>query len=279
MREVTAQSDIYSSVLPSEVKRNPTWTRDELILALDLYFRHPPGRISDTHPEVVALSAFLNSLPIHDRSVYGAKFRNPSGVYMKLGNFSRVDPTYTGKGLSRGNKLEVVVWDDFADDRPKLASAVAAIRRHVLAPEQTQALAVAVDDEDDAPEGRLLMRVHRSHERSSTLRARKKALALATTGALRCEVCELDFSERYGARGEGYIECHHTVPVSQLRPGHRTKLDELALVCANCHRIIHRGSLITVADLRVLVKQQLGLGIQVTHSGKAETDLVAAVVS
>jgi 5-methylcytosine-specific restriction protein A len=46
-------------------KRNPSWTRDELILAPDLYFRHNPARMSETHPSVVELSRLLNKLPIH----------------------------------------------------------------------------------------------------------------------------------------------------------------------------------------------------------------------
>ena len=46
-------------------RRNPPWQRDELILALDLYFRHRPDTISKKHPEVAALSELLNKLPIH----------------------------------------------------------------------------------------------------------------------------------------------------------------------------------------------------------------------
>jgi 5-methylcytosine-specific restriction enzyme A len=39
--------------------RNPTWVRDEFILALDLYFRHRPLKICHDHPDVVALSELL----------------------------------------------------------------------------------------------------------------------------------------------------------------------------------------------------------------------------
>jgi len=48
-------------------KRNPTWTRDELILALDLYLHEPAARGSKTHPAVIELSGVLNRLPIHAR--------------------------------------------------------------------------------------------------------------------------------------------------------------------------------------------------------------------
>jgi hypothetical protein len=46
-------------------KRNPTWERDELILALDLYFQLERSVPDDSEPEVIALSELLNELPIH----------------------------------------------------------------------------------------------------------------------------------------------------------------------------------------------------------------------
>lgn len=65
--------------------------RDELILALDLYFRHSDARGRGDHPEVVALSDLLNQLPIHPVADREADFRNPNGVAMKLGNFQALD--------------------------------------------------------------------------------------------------------------------------------------------------------------------------------------------
>ena len=49
----------------------------------------------------------------------------------------------------------------------------------------------------------------------------------------------LDFATTYGDRGRGFIECHHRRPLSELRGHQRTRLDDLALVCSNCHRMIH----------------------------------------
>lgn len=104
--------------------RNPPWSRDELILALDLYFRHRPDRIGKTHTEVVKLSETLNRLPGRTAHPDGRRFRNPNGVYMKLCNFLRLDPEYHGKGLESGGKLEEDVWAEFAgaSDRRRLAA-------------------------------------------------------------------------------------------------------------------------------------------------------------
>ena len=43
--------------------RNPPWTRDELILTLDMYFQQGPSHISTSHPTVTSLSESLNRYP------------------------------------------------------------------------------------------------------------------------------------------------------------------------------------------------------------------------
>jgi len=112
-------------------KRNPIWSRNELILALDLYLRHRASPPSKTSDEVAELSAFLGILAGKRGASDAQTFRNVNGVYMKMMNFRRFDPDYTvdGKvGLVRGNKLEEVVWNEFHANPVALAAAVAAIR-------------------------------------------------------------------------------------------------------------------------------------------------------
>jgi 5-methylcytosine-specific restriction protein A len=65
--------------------RNPAWTREELILALNLYFRIGFPNVSGSHPEIAKLMALLQELPFHINR--GPNFRNPTGVYMKLCDF------------------------------------------------------------------------------------------------------------------------------------------------------------------------------------------------
>lgn len=214
--------------------RNPPWQRDELILALDLYFRHPPKTVSQTHPAVIELSELLNALPIHANRPDGERFRNPNGVYMKLGNFLRFDPNYEGAGLSRGGKLEEQIWNEFAEDRERLQRLATAI----AAGYSTVSNDIQLDDEDESefPEGRVLYRLHRQRERNTNLVKKKKQSAKA----LCCKVCGFDFLAVYGEIGRGYIECHHTLPISEYSSERKTRLEDLALVCANCHRMLHR---------------------------------------
>ena len=71
---------------------------------------------------------------------------------------------------------------------------------------------------------------------------------------MECEACGFDFQRTYGDRGAGFIECHHIKALSTLTPGDRTRPDDLALVCSNCHRMIHCGSpWLTVAEVRDLI--------------------------
>lgn len=237
------------------MSRNPKWTRDELILALDLFFRVNPLHTSEKHPEIIALSDLLNKLPIHAKSETEENFRNPSGVYMKLCNFLRFDPTYPGSGLKAGSKLDQDIWDEFADDRRNLAIIAQAIKSNaalLLAPQTVEEEQVQEDEE--FAEGRVLARMHTIRERNKTLTRKKKQDTLDKSGNLACEACGFDFAEKYGKIGQGFAECHHNKPVSELTQEDKTKLSDLAILCANCHMMIHSARpWLSVAELRGVI--------------------------
>jgi 5-methylcytosine-specific restriction enzyme A len=220
--------------------RNPKWERDELILALDLYFRHNPAHISSSHPEVVRLSEILNRLPLHEKKPDAEHFRNPNGVYMKLCNFLRFDPTYKGKGLERGGKFEQQIWDEFAGDNAHLRKVAQGIISSIGRPYIRRDEVSVRDEEEEAfPEGKVLYRQHVYRERNRRLVEAAKQLA-SKKGNLKCQICAFNFHEKYGELGKGYIECHHTLPVSEYSEKKKTKVGDLALVCSNCHRMLHR---------------------------------------
>lgn len=100
-------------------------------------------------------------------------------------------------------------------------------------------------DAFESEEGRAVLRTHLRRERSRQLiREFKKSLKEA-----RCEACSINFEEIYGSYGADYIEAHHKIPVSQLKEGEKTKITDLAPLCANCHRVIHKNPGMTVDDL------------------------------
>ncbi|MGH7987145.1 MAG: HNH endonuclease, partial [Candidatus Binataceae bacterium] len=96
------------------------------------------------------------------------------------------------------------------------------------------------DDESEFPEGKLAFRTHRVRERNAKLVSQAKKNALEQEGRLTCKACGFDFAIKYGKLGKNYIECHHTVPVSELKRGQKTKISDIALLCSNCHRMVHR---------------------------------------
>jgi 5-methylcytosine-specific restriction protein A len=230
----------------SAPQRNPDWTRDELILALDFYLRHRPNPPGQGSKEVTQLSQTLNQLNarLFGTGIGTQEFRNPNGVYMKLMNFRSLDPEYTqaGKvGLRNRNRLEQVVWDEFSSTPTRCAQVAKAIVQGLEEHFDQEDQSDIDDDFQDAPEGRILTRLHKRRERNRKLVARKKAQTMKSKNALACEACGFDFKKKYGDRGDGFIECHHTKPLETLTAGHRTHLNDLALVCSNCHRMIHRG--------------------------------------
>jgi 5-methylcytosine-specific restriction protein A len=261
--EGSGQANVYVRDLGFEVvplrSRNPAWTRDELILALSFYLRqhaHLPGKTSN---EIAELSVTLNALAAALGVAHADTYRNANGVYMKLMNFRRFDPAYTAEGkvgLARGGKEEETVWEEFASDPSRCHSVADAIRAGIDAA-RTSPVLRSEDDLDDgieAEEGGLLTALHRRRERSRKLVDRKKAKVLAGKQHLSCEVCGFDFAATYGDRGVGFIECHHTKPVSD-GVGQKTRLADLALVCANCHRMIHaRRPWLTLDELRGLLR-------------------------
>jgi putative restriction endonuclease len=86
------------------------WTRDELIIAFNLYCKIPFGQIDARNPVVIALADVLG--------------RTPASVSWKLANFARLDPALQARGIkgaSHGSKGELAVWEEFNNNWDSLA--------------------------------------------------------------------------------------------------------------------------------------------------------------
>lgn len=220
------------------------WTRDELILALDLYMRDPARAWDDDDAEVIELSGLLQRLAPLLGLKGGPTFRNPNGVAMKLMNLRSIDPRHTEagrKGLASGSRADKAVWAEFLGNEPRLTQLAGDIRRRIDA---GPLLESAFDDEEasgiaQAPEGRMFTRVHVARERDPRLVKECKRRFLKKHKRLFCEACGFDFGVTYGDDKSGIIDCHHTNPVHTLDPGHETKVKDLVLLCSNCHRVVH----------------------------------------
>jgi len=85
------------------------WTREELILALNLYLKLPFGKLHSRTPEIVHLAKLIG--------------RNANAVAMRLNNFASVDPYHKQRGisgLSGGIKQVQPIWNEFIDNKEEL---------------------------------------------------------------------------------------------------------------------------------------------------------------
>ena len=89
------------------------WTREELLLALGLYFETPFGRQHKTYPPIVELAGVIG--------------RTPSAVAMKLNNFTSLDPSETQRGisgLSGASTLDRELWSEFENNSEQLVDSI-----------------------------------------------------------------------------------------------------------------------------------------------------------
>jgi putative restriction endonuclease len=89
---------------------NNNWTREETIIAFNVYCKIPFKKSSKSNPTVIKYSKIIG--------------RSPSALNMKIGNFGRLDPELRKQGitgLTNGSKLDEIVWNEFNSDWEKLA--------------------------------------------------------------------------------------------------------------------------------------------------------------
>jgi hypothetical protein len=159
-----------------------------------------------------------------NRELHGGKARFQVKKFHKLDSIeSDVKQFLAGKLPPQGDRVSAV-WDDAKDFK-------------VIEPAKGMG---GNDDEDEFPEGKESYKKHKSRERNSKVVKLAKLRRFQETGKLECEACGFDFVKVYGERGKGFIEAHHTIPFASVQGETRVRAKDLALVCSNCHRMLHR---------------------------------------
>ena len=106
-------------------------------------------------------------------------------------------------------------------------------------------------------EGEQRLKIHKNRERNhKIIDNSKKKFKEKHNGELFCEVCRFNFADVYGKRGEDYIQGHHKKPISQMKKGDKTTIEDIAMVCPNCHAMLHRTPFLSIEELRKLVEYQ-----------------------
>ena len=235
-------------------KTNPNWTREELILALDLYFDLDQGQMYKGHPNVIKVSNELRALNIHQEIPDQKKFRNPSGISRRLGNFKTMDSAYEGEGLPNSGKLAKEVFKEFINHRDKLRKEADLIRQLYLIPKSEKTKAT---ESIGKYKTEFLFLYHRNRETDPLLMKVKKETVLTETKKLKCEVCGFDSLSFYGEIGSDLMEIHCN-KVLKSEPGlESSDMNDFVIVCSNCHKVLDRNfGLLEAADLKKLIRRK-----------------------
>lgn len=134
--------------------------------------------------------------------------------------------------------------------------ALAALESATSQPSDSEALP-DVDCPPATTEGAARFVRHLRRERNRSIVDAKRASVMRAKGRLSCEVCSFDFTATYGLHGEGFCEVHHLTALSAANDTVNTELADLAVLCSNCHRIIHRTDpMLSVAEMWTVIQNE-----------------------
>lgn len=234
--------------------RNPTWSKEEIILALDLYFKLDYGQMHGTNPLIIQLSKDLRNLNIHQDIPDKAKFRSVNSVALKLANLKKSDQNFSGKGMRDGGKLEKELWNKYHTHRDTLRKEAELIRQLYLKPKSETSKATE-------PKGKyktdFLFLYHKNRETDPLVMKVKKEMMLTETEKLKCEVCGFDSLSFYGEIGNDLMEIHYNKEL-KTEPGlESSDMNDFVIVCSNCHKALDKNfGLLDAADLKKLIRKK-----------------------
>lgn len=163
------------------------------------------------------------------------------------------------KGLSVAEAIDMIEQecDDHPADRNLYAPIISSLSGIKINERQDEDTIgnIQADEGKEYPEGKIAFVLHKKRERNPKLIKEANRLFIRKHGRLFCEACKFDFQKTYGDRGTDFIEGHHKKLISEMSEGEKTKVEDIAMLCSNCHRMIHRKPLINVEDLKEVLHE------------------------
>lgn len=144
-------------------------------------------------------------------------------------------------------KMYMKKFQDKETFKPHIASSIEEVKSEDQIPNR---------DDLEYEEGKELLRLHKVRERDPKLIKDAKKRFRKLHGELFCEACGINFEKVYGERGKGFIECHHKKPLSKMKEGETTIVEDIGMLCSNCHRMIHRIPMISIEELKLSLKMK-----------------------
>ncbi len=204
---------------------NIKFTRDEVLLALDVLYLNGEGYQSHKNEKIIELSALLRTLPIHHEAENISYFRTPSGIAKQLNYFLK--ESKEGIRKNAGSMFFEVALE-YDGHHEELHAIAEAIRKNT----ETYKMAMfgADMEGENFPEGALLGHLHRYLERRDSARILAEG---------RCAVCQIETTSIYDGE-PNLLEWHLTVPITKIDGNKRYKPIDFIAVCPNCHAALHR---------------------------------------
>lgn len=140
------------------------------------------------------------------------------------------------------------IWLKYGKDQNKKKSFELLVHRDVFKKHDSVLPGQIEINQELFDEGFRIEIVKEATQRNSSLIAKAKKHYPTS-----CSICEFDFGKTYGPHGEGFIEMHHLSPISKGE--RKSRIKDLKPVCANCHRMLHRGKeVLSIEELKEIYK-------------------------
>lgn len=237
--DMTLDQGLEPLSAPPPMIELPEWPVDAWLLVLDARIR-----LGDTVPNDEVCAALVADLHHLGPMLGDSRLSGATSELVRTALLALRQRAENASAIADGDTDNRLVSDLLrdAETAPERLQATAAAIRALIGNLDAASIVSKLPDEPSEVvhlEGRLLSRIHRYRERSPELARHCKRLARERTGQLACEACGKDFVERYGDVAERVIECHHRQPLSLRTTQSETRPEDMALLCANCHRAIH----------------------------------------
>ena len=228
--------------------RQPKWTLDEVILAVNTYFEiGDVKKVTSDNLLVIELSKLLRGLPIHKNT--DDTFRNVTGVEMTLKCVASLDEK-AKYSMRTATKLQKQVYDCFVDKRTYLRELAGAIKDCVPLPFDYY----APMDFNGFMAGNILYLYH--------LYIENQSIAVTTTKKdfysrkkSKCTACGIDLFDIYGEKGYELLEQHYTENIINYRNGMNILPGRFVALCPSCHKLAHTSpNLFQLSSLTSAVK-------------------------
>lgn len=206
-----------------------SWTRDEVILGLDVLFSNESKSLSMDSEAIIELSQLLNRLPLIPMSKRNDKFRNAAGVRRQLLTFEW--SLKAKKKASHVGQIFYQVYSEYEGNLAELQDIAQAIRRN-------EALIHAngcsiLDESTYFPEGKILHSLHRSAEWHEGARC--------GINSVKCAICCIQPEQIYSSLSRThFFETHLLIPPTKMSPDMEYWDHDFIAVCPNCHRMLHQ---------------------------------------